>query len=152
MRAHASTSCPKRAGSARVNLATVPQEILIVPFEPRFAEGVAAVCRELDWPSYSDASVAARGCSAPGVKAFVAVTDGGVIGFAQVLTDGAVQANLALVGVLEPWRRQGIARRLVVAAFDASGAQRLDLLTDDAQDFYRSFAYREKSGFRIYPR
>lgn len=53
---------------------------------------------------------------------------------------------------LEPRRRQGIARRLVTAAFEASGAQRLDLLTDDAHDFYRSFDSKEKSGFRIYPR
>ena len=109
------------------------------------------MCRELEWPSYADPSVAARGCAAPGVKAFVAVADGDVIGFAQVLTDGVVQAYLALVGVLEPWRRQGIAKRLVVRAFEASGAQRLDLLTDDAQGFYRSFDYKEKSGFRIYP-
>lgn len=80
----------------------------------------------------------------------MAVAERAVIGFAQVLSDGVVQAYLALVGVLEPWRRQGIARRLVVSAFEASGAKRLDLLTDDAQDFYRSFAHQEKPGFRIY--
>ncbi|HEY9293415.1 MAG TPA: GNAT family N-acetyltransferase [Microlunatus sp.] len=128
------------------------EETLIVPFEPRFADGVAAVCRDLGWPSYADASVAARGCAAPGVRAFVAVADGTVIGFAQVLSDGVVQAYLSLVGVLESWRRQGVARRLVIAAFEASGARRLDLLTDDAFEFYRSFEFKEKSGFRIYPR
>lgn len=98
----------------RDNLAPVSHVILIVPFEPRLAEGVATVCSELGWPSYADAAVAARGCGAPGVSTFVAVADRAVIGFARVLSDGVVQAYLALIGVLEPWRRQGIARRLGV--------------------------------------
>lgn len=126
-------------------------QCLIVPFEPQHAVGVAAVCRELGWPSYADPEVAARGCSAPGVSTFVAVADDVVIGFAQVLTDGVVQAYLSTVGVLEPWRRNGIGRELIIAGYRASGAQRLDLLTDDAQDFYRTFAHKEKPGFRIYP-
>jgi len=74
-----------------------------------------------------------------------------VVGFAQVLSDGVVQGYLAQVAVLERFRRRGIARRLVDAAFEASGARRLDLLSDDAQDFYRSFANKDKPGFRIYP-
>lgn len=133
----------------------MPGQWVIVPFALEHAAGVAAVCRELGWPSYSDMEVAARGCSAPGVSTVVAVADdvadGGVVGFAQVLSDGVVQAYLSMVGVLEPWRRQGIGRQLIIAAFKASGTQRLDLLTDDAQDFYRTFAHKEKSGFRIYP-
>lgn len=124
---------------------------LIVPFELQHASGVAAVCRELGWPSYADNEVAARGCSAPGVSTFVAVADDKVVGFAQVLSDGLVQAYLSLVGVLGPWRRQGIGRQLIIAGFKASGARRLDLLTDDGHKFYRTFAHKEKSGFRIYP-
>jgi ribosomal protein S18 acetylase RimI-like enzyme len=126
-------------------------EVRIIPFDPELADGVAAVCRQLGWPSYADPAVAGRGCSAPGVTARVATSDGAVVGFAQILSDGVAQAYLAQVGVLPSWRRNGIATRLITAAFNASGAQRLDLLTDDAQDFYRSFAHREKAGFRIYP-
>ncbi|MFT4235663.1 MAG: hypothetical protein QM607_11780 [Microbacterium sp.] len=31
------------------------------------AHGVASVCRELGWPTYSDPEIARRGCAAPGV-------------------------------------------------------------------------------------
>lgn len=65
---------------------------LITPFEARFAPGVAALCRVLGWPSYADPAIAERGCAAPGAVVFVAVADDAVIGFAQILTDGIVQA------------------------------------------------------------
>ncbi|MBO0812428.1 MAG: GNAT family N-acetyltransferase, partial [Microlunatus sp.] len=94
-------------------------ETRVLPFEPEHVPGIAAVCGELGWPSYADPAVAARGCPAPGVSTFVAVADGTVVGFAQVLSDGVVQAYLTLLGVLPPWRRQGIASRLVIAAFEA---------------------------------
>lgn len=127
------------------------QPSVIVPFAAGHAEGFAGVCRGLGWSSCADPAVAARGCAAPGASVFVAVAGGDVIGFAQILADGVVQAYLAQVGVLEPWRRQGVARRLVVSAFQASGVQSLDLLTDDAPGFYRSFTHKEKPGFRIHP-
>ncbi|WP_076260244.1 GNAT family N-acetyltransferase [Intrasporangium flavum] len=125
------------------------------PFRPTDAEGVAALCRELGWPSFSDAEVAARACTAPGVFAWVAVESGGqggrVVGFAQAFGDGVVQSYLAQLGVTATHRRGGVGRRLVEAVFAASGTQRMDLVTDDAEAFYRSFAHREKPGFRIYP-
>jgi ribosomal protein S18 acetylase RimI-like enzyme len=122
------------------------------PFRPTDAEGLAALCRELGWPSFSDAEVAARACTAPGVIAWVAV-DGAerVVGFAQAFGDGVVQSYLAQLGVSATHRRLGIGRCLVEAVFAASGTQRMDLVTDDAEAFYRSFAHREKPGFRVYP-
>ncbi|WP_323097602.1 GNAT family N-acetyltransferase [Intrasporangium sp. YIM S08009] len=137
------------------------------PFRPTDADGVAALCRELGWPSFSDPAVAARACTAPGVVAWVAVERDGpverdgrvdrdesverVVAFAQAFGDGVVQSYLAQLGVAATHRRHGVGRRLVEAVFAASGTQRIDLVTDDAQDFYRSFAHREKPGFRLYP-
>ena len=146
------------------------------PFRPTDAEGLAALCRELGWPSFSDAEVAARACTAPGVIAWVAVEpvervgpvgsvgsvgpvgpvdvkveSERVVGFAQAFGDGVVQSYLAQLGVSATHRRLGIGRRLVEAVFAASGTQRMDLVTDDAEAFYRSFAHREKPGFRVYP-
>jgi ribosomal protein S18 acetylase RimI-like enzyme len=130
------------------------------PFRPADAEGVARLCRELGWPSFSDPDVAVRACTAPGVVAFVAVEPAGegvpergerVVGFAQAFGDGVVQSYLAQLGVAASHRRRGTGRRLVEAVFAASGTRRLDLVTDDAQAFYRSFEHREKPGFRLYP-
>lgn len=125
----------------------------IDPFESEHAKGVAALCRALEWTAYGDEQIARRGCAAPGVTTMVALSSGDreIIGFAQVLSDGLVQAFLAQIGVLPAFRRRGIARQLIDQAFGASGAHRLNLLTDDATAFYQSFPHKEKAGFRIYP-
>lgn len=77
--------------------------------------------------------------------------DEAVVGFAQVMADGVVQGYLAQVAVVATHRRRGIARALVEAASTAAGVLRLDLLTDDADQFYESFPHRTKCGYRIYP-
>lgn len=41
--------------------------------------------------------------------------------------------------------------RLVTEAFARSGGTRVDLIANEAQDFYRSFVHKEWSGFRLYP-
>ena len=110
------------------------------------------MCGELGWSSYSDPDVAERGCSAPGVIVRVAVADDGqVLGFAQLMGDGVVQSFLAQLAVTAGHRRQGLARALVKSAFAATGTERMDLLTDDAEAFYRTFPHKTKAGFRIYP-
>lgn len=116
------------------------------------AEGIAALCRQVGWPTYSDPEVVRAGCTAPGVITRVALeADGQVVGFAQACGDGVMQSFLSQLAVAPAYRRQGLARRLVEEVFAASGTQRMDLLTDDTQAFYRSFPHREKAGFRIYP-
>jgi ribosomal protein S18 acetylase RimI-like enzyme len=83
----------------------------------------------------------------------VAVENDVVVGFAQVQTDGVVQAHLTLIAVAANQRRRGIGRRLIEETFRRSGAQRIDLVsTEGADDFYRSFSHRSFPGFRIYPR
>nr|WP_281385954.1 GNAT family N-acetyltransferase [Nocardioides luti] len=100
----------------------------------------------------SDPDVVRRACTASGVVTRVALDpDGRVVGFAQACGDGEIQSFLAQLAVLASHRRQGIARRLVEDAFAATGTQRMDLVTDDAEAFYASFPHRTKPGFRIYP-
>lgn len=124
----------------------------VVPFTGAHADGVAAVCAELGWPTYADPDVARRGCGAPGVSTRVALdAEGAVVDFAQLLGDGVVQGYLAQLGVRSGWRHRGVATALVEAATRDAGVQRVDLITDDAQGFYASFAHQTKSGFRIYP-
>ena len=75
-----------------------------------------------------------------------------MIGFAQIMSDGELQAYLATVAVDASRRGQGIGRRLVRQGLRLAGGERIDLLSEeDAAGFYRSFSHFEKPGFRLYP-
>jgi len=123
-------------------------------FSPTHVDGVLALCQALEWPSYSvDASVTERALSAPGGTTVVARDGTTIVGLAQIMGDGVVQAHLSLVGVLPSHRRRGVARQLVVEAFRSSGGKWLDLQAESGSEpFYRSFIHQESVGFRLYPR
>src|SRR4051812_49196993 len=66
------------------------------------------------------------------------------IGFARVITDYATYAYLADVIIFEPFRGHGLGKRLIQAIFDhpkLQGIRRWALITQDAQDFYKSFGF-----------
>jgi GNAT superfamily N-acetyltransferase len=85
--------------------------------------GVLSLCDAEDWPTFP---------AEPG-RAHAVLTAPGV---------SAVSAS---------HRRQGIGRALLEYAVPLTGAQRVDLVTDAAEDFYRSFDHRTFAGFRICP-
>jgi ribosomal protein S18 acetylase RimI-like enzyme len=115
-------------------------------------DGVLAICAAEDWPSFpSDPDRAHVVLTAPGVTSVVAVEDGQVLGFAYLQSDGHIQAHLSLMAVHTAHRRRGIGRALLEYAAPLTGALRIDLVTDTADDFYASFTHRTFSGFRIYP-
>ena len=129
---------------------THPIELL--RFEPRHVDRVVSLAFSLDWPSYTNPSTVRTAFSAPGAITWVATDQDEVIGLAHLLTDGVVQSHLSLVGVLPGHRRQGVARRLIAAAFREAGSKWIDLCSEPgAEDFYRSFRHSERTGFRIYP-
>jgi ribosomal protein S18 acetylase RimI-like enzyme len=128
--------------------------VQFVPYARDHLAGVLQLCEAEGWPSLpADPERAARALAAPGVVTIVAVDGGDVVGFAQLLTDGEIQAYLCNLAVASSLRRRGIGRRLVEEAFARSGAQRIDLLAvDESADFYRRrFDHRALPGFRIYP-
>jgi predicted N-acetyltransferase YhbS len=89
---------------------------------------------------------------APGVTTVVATEGDLVLGFAEVLSDGELQAYLANVAVDRTRRAEGIGRQLVTETLRLAGGERIDLLSEDgATDFYRRFPNFEKPGFRLYP-
>jgi len=113
---------------------------------------VLALCVEEGWPSYpSDPFRANSAFTAPGVVSVIAESDGEVVGFAYCQSDGAIQAHLSLLVVASSRRREGIARGLLAFAFTHIGAGRIDLITDTAEDFYRSLPHKQHTGFRLYP-
>ena len=128
------------------------ESITFEPFRDEHVESIAALCRELSWPSYSEPSGARRALAAPGAVTWLARDGDRVVGIAHLLTDGLVQSHLSLVGVLPRYRRRGIAQRLVLEAFRATGSKWLDLVAEPGSEpFYRSFPNKEGVGFRIYP-
>jgi ribosomal protein S18 acetylase RimI-like enzyme len=125
----------------------------LVPFAEDHLPGVLRLYDAEGWPSFlEDVPLARRAVTAPGVVAMVAVDGSEVVGFARVLSDGALSAYLCELVVAETARRRGVGRALVAESFARSGARRLDLLAEeDSEEFYRSFSTRAFPGYRIYP-
>lgn len=114
--------------------------------------GILALCDAEGWPSLpSDPTRAHAVLTAPGVTTVVALDGERVIGFAYLQSDGHIQAHLSMMAVHKSYRRKGVGRELLEYATPLTGAQRVDLVTDTAEDFYSSFEHRTFSGFRIYP-
>lgn len=123
----------------------------IRPFEDGDASGIARLSTLVQWPSLTDPDVVRQVCTAPGSSAYVACTADLVVGWAQALGDGVLQSHLGFVAVHPDHRGRGIARLLVVATFQATGTERMDLITDSAPEFYETFEHKRMHGFRIYP-
>lgn len=122
-------------------------------FHTRHLEGVLRLCTAEGWPSLpEDPARAVRALTAPGVTTVVAVHEGAVVGFAQLLSDGEIQAYLATIAVEASVRRRGLGRALIEEALRFAGGVRVDLLSEDeAVGFYDSLSNRRKPGYRIYP-
>jgi ribosomal protein S18 acetylase RimI-like enzyme len=124
----------------------------IVGFQRSHLAGVIALCEQEQWATFgADPQRAWRALTAPGVITMVARDGDRVVGFAQLQSDGEIQAHLTLIAVSRDHRRGGIGRRLIEEAFGRCGAERIDLCTDSADAFYESFEHRRFSGYRIYP-
>jgi ribosomal protein S18 acetylase RimI-like enzyme len=92
-----------------------------------------------------------RALTAPGVTTVVAVEGEVIAGFAQLMSDGEIQAHLSLIAVDSAYRRRCIAREPIMLAFRSGGGLRIDLITDRAEEFYSSFPHFRLAGFRLYP-
>jgi ribosomal protein S18 acetylase RimI-like enzyme len=116
-------------------------------------QDVIRLCDEEGWLSFvADPQRTLRVLTAPGVTTIVALEGRSLVGFAQMFSDGELQAYLANIAVDRKWRGRGVGRELVSAALHQAGGERVDLLSeDDAQSFYTSFPHLQKPGFRLYP-
>lgn len=114
--------------------------------------GVLRLCALEKWPTFvEDPARADRVLTAPGVTTLVAIEGGVVAGFAQLMSDGEIQAHLSLIAVDPDYRRRGVARDLLGLALREAGGLRVDLVTNSAEAFYAALPHFKMSGFRIYP-
>jgi ribosomal protein S18 acetylase RimI-like enzyme len=124
----------------------------IRPYRDADLPGVIALCAAEGWPSFvDDPDLARRAFTAPGVTTVVAEEAGEVVGFAELMSDGVLQAHLSLIATAASHRRRGIARTMLELALDEAGGARIDLVTDSADAFYSRLPHRRMSGFRLYP-
>lgn len=122
------------------------------PFQPSDLDGVITLCANEGWPSFpEDPARALRALSAPGVTAVVAADGARVAGFAQLQSDGEIQAHLSLIAVDPAYRRRHVARDMLRFALERAGGTRIDLITETASDFYAALPHRRLDGFRIWP-
>jgi ribosomal protein S18 acetylase RimI-like enzyme len=121
-------------------------------FQPRDLAGIIALCEAEGWPSFpEDPARAQRALTAPGVTTVVAAEGDRIAGFAQLLSDGEIQAHLSLIAVDGAYRRRNIAREMLRFALSLAGGSRIDLITDSAPEFYAALPHRRLEGFRIWP-
>jgi len=114
--------------------------------------GILRLCEAEVWPTFAeDPARAHRVLTAPGVTTMVAVEGDRLIGFAQLQSDGEIQAHLSVIVVDVTCRGRGIGRELIAAALQEAGGLRVDLVTDTAEGFYDRLPRFRLSGFRLYP-
>jgi len=121
-------------------------------YAPQDLAGILRLCKLEKWPSFlEDPARANRALTAPGVTTMVAEEHTIIAGFAQLQSDGEIQAHLSLIAVDPTYRRRGVARSLIVAALNHAGGRRVDLVTDSAEHFYENLPHARMPGFRLYP-
>ncbi|MFC9694944.1 GNAT family N-acetyltransferase [Kribbella sp. NPDC056951] len=125
----------------------------IQQYQRTHLDGIVALCEAEGWPSFgADLDRAHATLTAPGVTSVVALDGELLIGFAYLLSDGHIASYLSMMATHVNYRRKGVGRALIDYAHPLTGAQRIDLVTDTAEDFYASYEHhRTFSGFRIYP-
>ena len=111
----------------------------VKPYDRTHLSGILALCIAEGWMSFAaDPDRAHRVLTAPGVTTAVAVDGAGgsgeVVGFAQILSDGEIQAYLANLLVAESRRGQGVARSLLEHAHARGGGERVSLLSEEGAD------------------
>ena len=68
----------------------------------------------------------------------------GIIGTARVLSDGVCNAYLIDVWTYRPYRRTGVARRMIELLLERLQGQHVYTFTDDVVGFYRKIGFVER--------
>ena len=112
-------------------------------------DAVLRLCEREGWPSLpQDPARAHRALTAPGVTTLVAGADERIVGFAQVLSDGEIQAYLCLIAVDPEYRRRGIATRCMRGVL--AHLQRSRYVSVTLTDGSGIAGFYQRFGLRVY--
>jgi len=67
-----------------------------------------------------------------------------IIGTARALSDGICNACVVDVWTFSPYRRQGVARRMLELLLEPLRGQHVCLFTDDAPEFYEKLGFQRR--------
>ena len=73
----------------------------------------------------------------------IAYADGKIIGTVRALSDGICNAYIVDVWTYTPYRRRGIAKRMMDIVLDELQGQHVYLWTDDMMAFYRHIGFQQ---------
>ncbi|MGE3801038.1 MAG: GNAT family N-acetyltransferase [Candidatus Kapaibacterium sp.] len=79
-------------------------------------------------------------------KAVVAYANSSIIGTARVLSDGVCNAYIVDVWTYSPYRRRGVAKRMVEMLTESLDGQHVALFTEDAKMFYEAIGFSDFEG------
>lgn len=123
----------------------------IVSFDREHLPGVMELFASEQWSYANDEQRTWRALTAPGSLSLVALSpEHAVIGLAQSLSDGEVQAFLAILLVARAYRREGVARRLIEEVLARTPCLRFDVISC-ADPLYEKLGFARVSGFRLRP-
>jgi len=126
-------------------------ETELTAFEREHLDGALELLEAEEWETYTeDPERTYRVFSSPGSTTLVALDDGVVAGIVQLQSDGEIQAHLSALLIGEPWRGQGLGRRLLAEALRRAGGMRIDIISA-AEDYYRHLGADSRPGFRLRP-
>jgi predicted GNAT family acetyltransferase len=74
----------------------------------------------------------------------IAYIDNRIVGTVRVLSDGICNAYIVDVWIFTPYRRQGIASKMISLLLEKLPGQHVCLFTDDALDFYKKLGFTER--------
>lgn len=120
----------------------------IVDFTAEHLDGVMGLFAAERWSYASDRHRTLRALSAPGSLTLVALDLGNVVGVAQTVGDGELQAFLTVLIVAASHRRRGIGRALVQEAVQRTPGVHIDLISR-SDGFYEALGFTPMSGFRL---
>ncbi len=74
----------------------------------------------------------------------IAYIDNRIVSTARVLSDGICNAYIVDVWTFTPYRRQGIASKMIELLLEKLLGQHVCLFTDDALEFYKKLGFTER--------